>query len=136
MTIWIAVAAVVVVGAITTAVIMTESAKETAKTNAEAQKYTADQARIAQVESAKAAADAEKHGYDTDLAMEKLVMSQDKYEFDKEFENEQYAESARWQMLDAVYGGDDPADFIYEAPYDYGDSSGSGYDSSGDPMLS
>ena len=78
----IVVGATVVVGAaVSVALIVSEASKETAKTNAEAQKYTADQARIAQVEASKLEADAEKHGYDIDKETEGMILAQDEKKF-------------------------------------------------------
>ena len=92
----IVVGATVVVGAaVGVAVIVSEASKETAKTNAEAQKYTADQARIAQVEASKLEADAEKHGYDIDKETEGMILAQDEKEFERELASEREIDAAQ-----------------------------------------
>lgn len=138
MAIWIAVAAVAAVGAVTTGIIMSEAAKETAKTNAEAQKYTAEQARIAQVESSKQQAQAEMHGYDTDKEIEQRIMAQEDKEFESNLEQDKeiaLAQNSLFELqyaVDPMQGGDRAGSSALELgqSYDYG------YDAEGDPVLS
>ncbi|MBI2335515.1 MAG: hypothetical protein HYU97_01985 [Deltaproteobacteria bacterium] len=136
MVIYIAVAAIVVVGAIVTTVIVTEASKETAKTNAEAQKYTADQARIAQVEAATKQADAEKHGYNIDKETEGMILAQDEREFEKELASEKEIDAAQWALLQTYYTPETAEFSAISEEYDYGfEGVEASYDSEGDVIL-
>jgi len=134
----IVVGATVVVGAaVSVALIVSEASKETAKTNAEAQKYTADQARIAQVEAAAKQADAEKHGYNIDKETEAMILAQDEKEFERELASEKEIDAAQWALLQTYYAPETTEFAMTSEEYDYGfQGVEANYDSSGDVVLS
>ncbi|MBI2335513.1 MAG: hypothetical protein HYU97_01975 [Deltaproteobacteria bacterium] len=133
----ITVVAVVAVAGTVVAVVVSEASKETARINAEAQKYTADQARIAQVEASKQQADAERHGYDIDKETEAMILARDEQEFEKELASEREIDAAQWALLQTYYTPETTEFAVTNEEYDYGfEGVDANYDSSGDVVLS